>query len=439
MSAARRVAAAVAAVAGALALLAAASAPAAAAARVGAVASLPVPSVAVTLDVRPVTAAGEVVVVHARTARARWCVVSAVPAVPGFGARLDCSHGTTFRVAHLPPVPGPAARRFVFSVAAIGPSGRRVARKAVVERPFPRTVAPLAVSTAGLPPATVGVGFSTALAATGGTAPYRWSVTSGVLPAGLTLAPDGTIAGTPTAAGTFAFGVEVLDSEQPAAHGAAAALSITVALPPSGVTYTTNWAGYEVSGGPFTAVTGTFVVPGVAASPGGTLVAEWVGVDGASNTSLIQAGVEEAYDPASGTVTVDAWWEILPAFSTPIDMTVSIGDQVTVTIGEVTAATWQITLADVTTGQSFSTVQAYDGPGASAEWIVEAPTSGSGAQFTLGAYGPPVSFTGLRITGTELALTADVMMQGTAPISVPSVYSANGFAVAYGGTAPPPP
>ncbi|RZA31816.1 MAG: autotransporter outer membrane beta-barrel domain-containing protein, partial [Lysobacteraceae bacterium] len=48
--------------------------------------------------------------------------------------------------------------------------------------------------------------------ASGGTAPYTYAITSGALPAGMTLAANGTLGGTPTAAGTFAFGITVTDS-----------------------------------------------------------------------------------------------------------------------------------------------------------------------------------------------------------------------------------
>jgi len=45
-------------------------------------------------------------------------------------------------------------------------------------------------------------------------APYTWSVASGSLPAGLALAPaTESISGTPTAAGTSTFAIQVADSE----------------------------------------------------------------------------------------------------------------------------------------------------------------------------------------------------------------------------------
>ena len=57
------------------------------------------------------------------------------------------------------------------------------------------------------------VSYSATLAATGGTGTgYSWTVSGGALQGGLTLASGGTLAGTPTAAGTFNFTVEVTDS-----------------------------------------------------------------------------------------------------------------------------------------------------------------------------------------------------------------------------------
>jgi hypothetical protein len=49
------------------------------------------------------------------------------------------------------------------------------------------------------------------LSATGGTAPYTWTVASGSLPGGLTLSGAGIISGTPTQAGNSSFTVRVTD------------------------------------------------------------------------------------------------------------------------------------------------------------------------------------------------------------------------------------
>ena len=84
------------------------------------------------------------------------------------------------------------------------------------------------ITTTALPNGKVGVVYSQPLAVTGGTSPFTWSVSAGALPGGLTMSSaTGTISGTPTAAGTFAFTASAKDS-----FGVTATkgLSITVAL-----------------------------------------------------------------------------------------------------------------------------------------------------------------------------------------------------------------
>jgi len=74
---------------------------------------------------------------------------------------------------------------------------------------------PLSISTTTLSDATVGNAYSATLQAAGGLAPYSWSISTGSLPTGLTLAPStGIISGTPTTSGTFTFTVKVTDSSQ---------------------------------------------------------------------------------------------------------------------------------------------------------------------------------------------------------------------------------
>lgn len=88
--------------------------------------------------------------------------------------------------------------------------------------------AALVVDTSGLNNGTVGTAYSQALVASGGTAPYTWSITSGSLPGGLSLnASSGAITGTPTAAGTSSFTVRVTDS---ASATASKSLSIVIAI-----------------------------------------------------------------------------------------------------------------------------------------------------------------------------------------------------------------
>ena len=62
--------------------------------------------------------------------------------------------------------------------------------------------------------AQVNVPYSSAITATGGTAPYTYAIVSGALPPGLNLADPntGVIAGTPTTAGTFTFTAQITDA-----------------------------------------------------------------------------------------------------------------------------------------------------------------------------------------------------------------------------------
>jgi hypothetical protein len=73
----------------------------------------------------------------------------------------------------------------------------------------PRTIS---ITTQSLLPAASGLGYSEALAATGGIPPYSWSIASGVLPSGLSMSAAGAITGTPSIAGAYSFIVKVTDA-----------------------------------------------------------------------------------------------------------------------------------------------------------------------------------------------------------------------------------
>lgn len=105
---------------------------------------------------------------------------------------------------------------------------------------------PLAVGTTTLTAGSVGVPYSASLTATGGVAPYTWTLTSGSLPAGLTLSSAGVISGTPTAQGTQTFTVQVTDSELPAAT-ATGPVSLTINGPSFRLNgnYVFSFSGYQ--------------------------------------------------------------------------------------------------------------------------------------------------------------------------------------------------
>jgi hypothetical protein len=87
--------------------------------------------------------------------------------------------------------------------------------------------APTVTSTA-LPSATVAASYSTTLLASGGTAPYSWSLASGAVPLGLVLSSSGTLIGIPELAATSTLSVRVTD-----ALGAASVAAVTLLVHPA--------------------------------------------------------------------------------------------------------------------------------------------------------------------------------------------------------------
>jgi hypothetical protein len=136
-----------------------------------------------------------------------------------------------------------------------------------------------------------------------------------------------------------------------------------------------NWSGYVASKGTYTSVTGTWIVPQPSASRTTSAGATWVGIGGAKNHDLIQAGTEESVAGANG-VRYSAWIEMLPAASHTVPLKVNPGDSVTVTITQQSKDNWLITLKNDTTGKSYEAKENYQSSLSSAEWIEEAPSGG---------------------------------------------------------------
>lgn len=109
---------------------------------------------------------------------------------------------------------------------------------------------PLKITTTSLPNGTLGAPYpTTTLQAKGGVLPYTWSLAagSGPLPAGLMLATNGTISGTPTGTtGNFPITVQVEDAEVPPMMQNAS-LSITITNILSG-NYAFEFSGFNTQG-----------------------------------------------------------------------------------------------------------------------------------------------------------------------------------------------
>ena len=133
-----------------------------------------------------------------------WSLESPLPA----GLRLAAATGL------ISGVPGAAAAGtdtfFVAVTDAENPQGSTDIQETVVITPQ------LSVTTMVLPLGTEFQAYSAGLSATGGFAPYSWSIVSGSLPPGLFLLPNGDIQGTPMQPSDDSFTVQAEDSGNPA-------------------------------------------------------------------------------------------------------------------------------------------------------------------------------------------------------------------------------
>src|SRR3989441_1241050 len=96
----------------------------------------------------------------------------------------------------------------------------------------PLAPSPLKITTLSLPVGQVGTLYHTQLTATGGKQPYTWTLASGLLPSGVSLAANGLISGTPMLAGVFLLTINAQDSTSPAASFDSTTLSINIAAAP---------------------------------------------------------------------------------------------------------------------------------------------------------------------------------------------------------------
>jgi hypothetical protein len=139
-----------------------------------------------------------------------------------------------------------------------------------------------------------------------------------------------------------------------------------------------NWAGYAVhrAGVRFTKVVGAWTQPNATCVAGQQAYsAIWLGLGGyaQSSNALEQIG-SEVDCTAAGRVSSSAWYELVPAVSRTIRMTVKPGDAMSASVS-VNGRRVVLSLVDSTRHQTFSKVlQASVVDVSSAEWIIEAPS-----------------------------------------------------------------
>jgi hypothetical protein len=133
-----------------------------------------------------------------------------------------------------------------------------------------------------------------------------------------------------------------------------------------------NWGGY-VATGSFGSISGSWTEPQVTCNTSNDLYAPWVGIDGYGSESVEQTGVQT--DCSSGSPVYSAWYEMYPAQPVYWNDPVSAGDSFTGSVVDNGGGDYTVTLTDDTAGWTESTQQQYNGQDASAEAVIESPTS----------------------------------------------------------------
>ncbi|ASK94194.1 hemagglutinin [Xanthomonas campestris pv. trichodesmae] len=141
-----------------------------------------------------------------------------------------------------------------------------------------------------LPAAVRGTAYNQVLTASGGIAPYRYSIASGALPAGLTLASDGTLSGTPTVQGTSSFTIAVADAGNASATQA--------------YTFTVNDAAPVAVADVAATMTDTAVTAAVTANDTGSITAIAIASAPTNGTAVVN-GLEVVYTPNAGFAGTD--------------------------------------------------------------------------------------------------------------------------------------
>lgn len=232
-------------------------------------------------------------------------------------------------------------------------SGGQTAEKAYTLVVREQILAPEVVTTT-LKSGAVGAAYSATLEAHRGDGTYAWSLAGGTLPAGLTLAADGTVSGTPTTAGTKSFSVQVQSA------GLSGTGSVSLAIYPALAVVTDSLPPGRVGH----AYTATFT------ASGGNGAYTWAPISGVpAGLALDIAGV------LSGTPTATG--------SSHVAVKVTSGDgQISTGLAKLvifdTLRVTTTSLAGGTVGQAYSATLVAAGGSGSNTWSVTAGTLPAG-------------------------------------------------------------
>jgi hypothetical protein len=276
-----------------------------------------------------------------------------------------------------------------------------------------------------LPSGTVNVGYSATLAATGGTAPYSWSVTSGSLPKGLSLSSAGVVSGTPTSAGSSTVTIQVTDAGTIAGKGA---LTAAIVISDGSVAIATSPLAH---GALNVAYTSTLT------ATGGTLPYTWSVASGSlpAGVTLSAAGVISGTPTAYGTNSFTV--QVADSAATPQSATAALVLQ----ISGGTLAITTTSLPSGTEGVAYSSQLAAAGGVPPYNWTINAAVRiASGLAFNPAGLlaGTPTGisdttpiFTVVDSAGNAVSQDFSLLVQ-PAPGSIPD----GSYSFVFGGTSP---
>ncbi len=217
-----------------------------------------------------------------------------------------------------PPPPPNTESEFPFGLRISDSAGNTMTRYFLIEVD-PATTS--RVTTRGITDSTVGCEFSARFNAVGGVAgTYTWAITSGTLPAGLTLAnstvAEAELSGTPTTAGTYNFDVQASDTVG-VVGTASCALTVfatgeTLRIEPLGATTTFNFNLWP-----------THAYLSELYAVGGTGGYQWRIISGALPTGLTLYQDGQQHAAIAGTITVQG------TFSWQVEVTDQSGNSYT--------------------------------------------------------------------------------------------------------------
>ncbi len=221
---------------------------------------------------------------------------------------------------------------------------------------------------------------------------------------------------------------------------------------PSGTCETTTtgcyWSGYVKTGvkDAYSSISGSWKVPSIPTSTTPTYSAAWVGIDGRTNSTLLQAGSESDY--YGGKFHYDAWVEVYPALPKVV-FNVVPGDLIGAGVYRYSGSNlWRIYVYDETrlgmgSHYLFDEDINYTGPADSEEWILEAPKVMNHPTM-LAKYGSVTFLAGqaglLHLSSDSRVFMVNSSHQVISAPSAPCIGTYNvEFSVAYGSKPPPRP